>query len=131
MMFCLDLVLFVHFNFVAQKTPAIGPQVFSFFQQTVIGKNLILSPETRLACGPREPLFCKSGKSDFFCSEKFSMSLFRAIFAVENGREVATLVSVYSGINTFKQSSIHRVPSPCLRSDSTLASLPEARRSRK
>ena len=46
----------------------------------------------------------------------FAMSLFRAIFASGNGQEVASLGFVYSGINTIKQSSIHRVPSPCLRS---------------
>ncbi|MBR6990871.1 MAG: hypothetical protein IKH97_01460, partial [Bacteroidales bacterium] len=47
-----------------------------------------------LFCHQREPLFFKSGKSDIFRSKKFAMSLFRAIFAFGNGREI-----VLNGIN--------------------------------
>ena len=36
-----------------------------------------------LFCHQREPLFSKSGKSDFFCLKKLAMSLIRAIFALE------------------------------------------------
>ena len=49
-----------------------------------------------LFCYQREPLFFKSGKSDIFCSKKFVMSLFRTIFAFENGREVANLAFVFT-----------------------------------
>ena len=45
-----------------------------------------------LFCHQREPLFFKSGKSDIFRSKKFAMSLFRAIFAFGNGREMANFV---------------------------------------
>ena len=48
-----------------------------------------------LFCHQREPLFSKRGKSDFFCSKKLAMSLFRAIFAFGNGREVANLGFVF------------------------------------
>ena len=61
----------------------------------------------------REPLLHKSGESDFFCLKKFAMSLFCAIFAVENGREAATLGFVFT---------------ECLRSAFALASLPEAKK---
>ncbi len=44
----------------------------------------------------REPLFYKRGKSDIFCSKKFAMSLFRAIFAFGNGRKVANLGFVFT-----------------------------------
>ena len=50
----------------------------------------------------REPLFYKSGKSDFFCSRKFAMSLFRAIFAFGNGREVANLGFVFTECLIFR-----------------------------
>ena len=101
-MFCVDLVLFVHLHVVAQKTTYDIPQVFSFLQQTVIGKNSFcylwqVSPVTKesLFCDEREPLWRKRGKSDFFRSKNFAMSLFRAIFASGNGQEVATLFSVF------------------------------------
>ena len=55
-----------------------------------------LCDEESLFCHQREPLFYKSGKSDFFCSKKFAMSLFRAIFAFGNGREVANLGFVFT-----------------------------------
>ena len=45
---------------------------------------------------PKRASFFKSGKSDFFCSKKFAMSLIRAIFAFANGREVATLGFVFT-----------------------------------
>ena len=61
----------------------------------------------------REPLFFKSGKSDIFCSKKFVMSLFRTIFAFENGREMANLGFVFP---------------ECLRSGFALPSLPEAKK---
>ena len=61
----------------------------------------------------REPLFLKSGKSDIFCSKKFAMSLIRAIFAFENGREVANLGFVFT---------------VCLHSAFALPSLPEAKK---
>ena len=56
----------------------------------------------------REPLFFKRRKSDIFYSKKFAMSLIRAIFAFENGREVANLGFVFA---------------VCLHSASTLPSL--------
>ena len=71
-----------------------------------------LATQESLFCNPREPLFFKSGESDIFCSKKFVMSLFRTIFAFENGREVANLVLVFT---------------ECLRSGFALPSLPEAR----
>ena len=57
-----------------------------------------------LFCHQREPLFYRSGESDFFCLKKFAMSQFRTIFAFGNGREMATLGLVSS-----------EVPSSCLR----------------
>ena len=51
------------------------------------GTSLPVAKES-LFCHRREPLFSKSGKSDIFCLKKFAMSLFRTIFAFENGREV-------------------------------------------
>jgi hypothetical protein len=62
-----------------------------------------------LFCYQREPLFFKSGKSDIFCSKKFSMSLFRAIFAFGNGtREWPIPFS--------SSQSAFALPSLCLRS---------------
>ena len=58
------------------------------------GTSLCATKES-LFCHWREPLFYKSGKSDIFCSKKFVMSLFRAIFALGNGREVPNLVLVF------------------------------------
>ena len=66
-----------------------------------------------LFCHQRKPLFFKSGKSDIFRSKKFAMSLFRAIFAFGNGREMANFVLDFP---------------ECLRSGFALASLPEAKK---
>ena len=77
-----------------------------------------------LFCHQREPLFYKSGKSDIFLRKKFVMSLFRAIFAFGNGREVANLVLVFPEC----LHSAFALGSLCLRSASTLASLPEAKK---
>ena len=68
----------------------------------------------------REPLFCKRGKSDIFFAKKFVMSLFRAIFAFGNGREVATLGLVFLVM-----------PSSCLRRAFVVPSLPEAEKGRR
>ena len=73
---------------------------------------MFLVTQEGLFCHQREPLFGKSGKNDIFCSKKFAMSLFRAIFAFGNGREMANLVLVFP---------------KCLRSAFALPSLPEAR----
>ena len=56
---------------------------------------MFLVTQEGLFCHQREPLFGKSGKNDIFCSKKFAMSLFRAIFAFGNGREMANLVLVF------------------------------------
>ena len=74
-----------------------------FYAELISQKNAFLLPsphihfltQESLFCHQREPLFFKSGKSDFFCSKKFAMSLIRAIFAFGNGREMANLVLVF------------------------------------
>ena len=95
---------------------------FCFYAELVSQKNAFLLPsphipfltQESLFCHQREPLFFKSGKSDIFCSKKFSMSLIRAIFAFGNGREMANPVLVFP---------------ECLRSAFALASLSEAKKS--
>ena len=82
------------------------------------GTSLPVAKES-LFCHRREPLFSKSGKSDIFCLKKFAMSLFRTIFAFENGREVkqqsCELLRWRSGERDFG-SRLPKVPSFCLRS---------------
>ena len=84
-----------------------------------------LCDEESLFCHQREPLFYKRGKSDIFLRKKFVMSLFRIIFAFENGREMANLGFVF----TECLHSGFALPSLWVRSASTLASLPEAKKS--
>ena len=83
-----------------------------------------LCDEESLFCHQREPLFYKSGKSDIFLRKKFVMSLFRIIFVFGNGREVANLVLVFPEC----LHSAFALPSLWVRSASTLASLPEAKK---
>ena len=75
------------------------------------GTSLPATKES-LFCHWREPLFYKSGKNDFFCSKKFVMSLFRAIFALGNGREVPNFVLVFPECLR----SAFALPSLCLHS---------------
>ena len=52
--------------------------------------NLIFAPKKLASYVTKESLFLKKeGVSDIFLRKKFVMSLFRIIFAFENGREAA------------------------------------------
>ena len=53
---------------------------------SVFCPHTTLWPQESLFGDEREPLLQESGKSDFFCLEKFAVSLFRTIFAGGNGR---------------------------------------------
>ena len=70
--------------------------ISSFLRRLKYKKTCFSSTEPSLPFNQREPLFFKSGKSDIFCSKKFVMSLFRIIFAFENGREMANLGFVFT-----------------------------------
>ena len=61
-----------------------------------------------LFCHQREPLFSKSGKSDFFCLKKLAMSLIRAIFALETDERWP--------ISDSSSQSAFALPSLCLHS---------------
>ena len=81
-----------------------------------IRKTVFRCSALNVPLNQREPLLHKRGKSDDFLQKKFAMSLFCTIFAFGNGREVATLGFVFP---------------ECLRSASTLPSLPEAKKGRR
>ena len=92
--FVLILSVLCIFELSNKKPLVISSFSFRFFRR-LVKKTCSSSTEPYLLCDQREPLFYKRGKSDFFCSKKFVMSLFRTIFAFGNGREVPNFVLVF------------------------------------